>query len=105
MAHLKLFWTITAKKQRDHVFEYWNSRNGNTHFSKKLNKKIRERTSLLKSYPFLGNETGKWENRSASLGHYSIIYKVVAEKILITAFWDNRQQSEKLYKILKNMSE
>jgi plasmid stabilization system protein ParE len=101
MAHLKLFWTITAKKQRDHVFEYWNSRNGNTNFSMKLNQKIRERTSLLKSHPFLGKEIAKWDNRSVSLGHYSIVYKVEEEKIIITAFWDNRQDSEKLYQHLR----
>lgn len=34
------------------------------------------------------------------LGNYSIFYKIFDEKIIITAFWDNRQDPKKLLKIL-----
>jgi hypothetical protein len=37
----------------------------------------------------------------ASLGNFSIFYKVSEEDITITAFWDNRQDPEKLLNILK----
>ncbi len=52
-----LKWTSTALKQRNAVFEYWNSRNKSNQYSKKLNLKIKERTTLLKLYPELGIET------------------------------------------------
>jgi len=34
------------------------------------------------------------------MDHYSIFYQVTNEKIIITAFWDNRQDPKKLYKLL-----
>jgi len=40
--------------------------------------------------------------RVASLGNFSIYYKVSEKEIIITAFWDNRQDPEKLLKILQN---
>lgn len=30
MDALKLFWTSTAIKQRNHIFDYWNKRNKST---------------------------------------------------------------------------
>ena len=56
MAQLKVFWTETAIKQRNYVFEYWNERNKSTEYSKRLNVKIIERISLLKLQPKLGKK-------------------------------------------------
>ena len=53
----KLKWTATAIKQRNAIFEYWNSRNKSDLYSKKLNLKIKESTTLLKLPPELGIET------------------------------------------------
>jgi hypothetical protein len=39
--------------------------------------------------------------RVASMGHFSIFYKVIDEAILITAFWDNRQDPKKLLELLR----
>ena len=56
MAQLKVFWTETAIKQRNYVFEYWYERNKSTEYSKRLNVKIIERISLLKLQPKLGKK-------------------------------------------------
>ena len=100
MDELTIFWTQTAKYQRDHIFDYWNKRNKSTSYSKKLNLLIKERTELLKSYPEMGKETDFKETRVVSMGHYSILYKVDRPRIIITSFWDNRQDPEKLLKFL-----
>ena len=34
------------------------------------------------------------------MGHFSIYYKLLDEKLIITAFWDNRQDPKKLLDIL-----
>ena len=39
--------------------------------------------------------------RVASLGNFSIFYKVTEKSIIITAFWDNRQDPKTLLNILK----
>ena len=101
MDGLKIFWAQTAKRQRDNIFDYWNKQNKSTSYSKKLNLSIRERIGLLKTYPKMGKETDFRETRVISLGHYSILYKIHKSKIIITGFWDNRQDPEKLMKFLR----
>ena len=100
MAELTIFWTNTALKQRNYTFEYWNDRNKSTIYSKKLNSSIKERTDILKTNPELGKKTEFNNTRVISLGHYSILYRKVDLKIIITGFWDNRQNPNKLLKFL-----
>ncbi len=101
MARLKITWTATAIKQRNQVFEYWNNRNKSTVYSKKLNGKIKERVSLLKTNPHLGKVTEYEPTRAISLGHYSILYKIIESDVFVTGFWDNRQDPKKLLAALK----
>ncbi len=35
------------------------------------------------------------------MGHFSILYKLTDEQLIITAFWDNRQNPQKLMEIIK----
>lgn len=42
MDGLKLFWTKTAKRQRDSIFEYWNNRKKSRIYSQKLNSRIQQ---------------------------------------------------------------
>ena len=101
MARLKIFWTSTAVKQRNYIFSYWNERNKNSTYSKKLKKKVSERIKLLKDYPQMGKKTEASTTRAISLGHYSILYRIVKTNIIITGFWDNRQDPIKLLEFLK----
>lgn len=102
MAQLNLFWTETAIRQRNFIFEYWIARNKSNAYAKKLNEKIKERISLLKDNPNLGKKTEYGTTRALSLGHYSILYQHIDSKIIITGFWDNRQEPQKLLKFLLN---
>ena len=100
MVKLTIFWTETAIRQRNFVFYYWIERNKSTNYAKKLNEKIKERTNLLKSNPELGKKTDFNTTRAVSLGHYSLLYQRIDSKIMITGFWDNRQDPKKLLKFL-----
>ncbi len=101
MDEIKIYWTFTAKKQRDQIFNYWNKRNGSNRYSIKLNSEIRQRINLLKDSPELGKATNFSHNRVLILKHYSILYKVSLPKIFITGFWDNRKDPKKLLNFLK----
>lgn len=70
-------------------------------YAKKLNGKINERIQLLKQNPDLGKKTDFTNTQTISLGHYSILYQRDNLKIIITGFWDNRQEPEKLLQFLK----
>ncbi len=102
MAKIKLFWTITAVKQRNYIFKYWNSRNKSNLYSKKLLKKINNRIELIKTHPKIGKKVEFDTTRIISLGHYSILYKQINSEIYITGFWDNRQDPKKLLDFIKN---
>ncbi len=101
MAALEIYWTQTAVLQRDHVFDYWNSRTNSVDYSAKLNRAILEKLSYLKEHPFSGKQSSYNAHRMVSMNHYSIIYMLDDDRIYITGFWDNRQDPKKLYDLLK----
>ena len=35
------------------------------------------------------------------MGYFSIFYKITDEQLIVTAFWDNRQDPAKLLKLLR----
>lgn len=101
MAQLHVIWTKTADLQFVGILEYWVKRNSSNRYSIKLIKLVSERTHQIAQTPFIYKSTDFNDVRVASLGNYSIYYKVSETNIIISAFWDNRQDPKKLSKILK----
>jgi|SRR5690606_282849 len=102
MAQRNVIWTRTANIQLVGVLEYWVNRNKSKTYSKKLVKSVSERTIQIAEQPLIFKATDYKGTRVASLGNFSIFYKFNDKDIIITAFWDNRQNPEKLLKILEN---
>jgi len=102
MAKRNVVWTRTADLQFVGILEYWVKRNKSNAYSKKLVKLVSERTKQIADKPLIYKATDFKDVRVASLGNFSIYYKVSEKEIIITAFWDNRQNPEKLLKILEN---
>ncbi|WP_420319004.1 type II toxin-antitoxin system RelE/ParE family toxin [Ekhidna sp.] len=102
MAKRKVIWTQTAARQRRNVLEYWVEHNKSNSYSLKLLKASNSKTELIAKNPKIFREADFPETRIASMGHFSIFYKYNASEIIITAFWDNRQDPKKLLKLLKN---
>lgn len=100
MARRNIRWTRTADIQYVGILEYWVKRNKSATYSKKLIEIVSQRTKQIAETPFVYKKADFKDTRVASLGNYSIFYKVTEQEILITAFWDNRQSPEKLLKIL-----
>src|SRR5690606_15940378 len=101
MAQRIVIWTRTADIQYVGVLEYWAKRNKSKTYSKKLIKIVAERTKQIAETPFLFKPADFKDTRVASLGNFSIFYKVTDDEIIITAFWDNRQDPKKLLRIFK----
>ncbi|MEO5790408.1 MAG: type II toxin-antitoxin system RelE/ParE family toxin [Gelidibacter sp.] len=66
-------------------------------------KLVIQRTEQIAEKPFIYKATDFKNVRIASIGNYSIYYKVTNDQIIISAFWDNRQDPKKLLKILPKM--
>ena len=93
-------WTETAAKQRREILRYWTKRNGSTAFAEKLIRLINHRIKVILIYRESFKATDYPNTRESAMGHFSLFYKLVDNKIIITAFWDNRQDPQKLLEIL-----
>lgn len=101
MAQKKVIWTETAAWQRRSILEYWIQRNQSTTYSIKLLRLSNEKANLIATNPQLYKAADFQNTRVASIGHFSLFYKILHDAIIITAFWDNRQDPKELLKILR----
>lgn len=101
MAGRNVIWSNTADRQFVDILDYWNKRNKSTNYSKKLISLVTQRTHQLAQSPLSSPLTDFNSNHVASLGNYSIFYRILDHGIFITAFWDNRQDPNKLLELLK----
>lgn len=81
--------------------QYLTIRNGSTKYSEKLIKLIAARINVVIKHPESYKTTVYPETRISAMGHFSILYKLTEDKIIVTAFWDNRQDPGKLLEIIK----
>lgn len=102
MAKKSVVWTETAIKQRREILKYWTVRNKSTAYAQNLIELIKGRINLIIENPKAGKLTNHLNTREAAMENFSIYYKIVGSKIFITSFWDNRQDPEKLVKLLQN---
>lgn len=100
MAKRTVVWTKTAVKQRREILKYWITRNQTTTYAEKLIHVVSAHIKLIQQYPESFKMTEFPDTRVSPLGHFSIFYKVCDDKIIITAFWDNRQNLKKLVKLI-----
>jgi len=100
MAKRNVIWTRTADIQLVGILEYWVTKNKSNSYSIKLLKLVTDRTIQIAKNPELYKRTAFKNIRVASLGNYSIYYKTTEVEIIITAFWDNRQDPKNLLKSL-----
>lgn len=102
MVKRNVVWTRTSDLQFIGILEYWVKKNKTNTFSKKLLKLVSERTNQIAEKPFIYKSTDFKDIRVASLRNFSIYHKVTDEQNIIAAFWDNRQDTKNLLKILQN---
>ena len=67
-----------------------------------LVKLVSERTNQIAETPFMYRLTDFKDFRVASLGNYNIYYRISETDLIISAFWDNRQDLKKLMRVLQS---
>lgn len=98
MAKRNVVWTKTAARQRREILKYWTLRNDSTVYSEELIHLISDRIQIILKHPEIFKPTTYLETRESAMGHFSLFYKVNDDKLIITAFWDNRQDPKHLLK-------
>jgi len=101
MAKRVVVWTETAAKQRREILKYWTKRNGSTLYAEKLIELTAKQINAILNQPESFIQADFPDTRMSAMGHYSIFYKVTKHQLIITAFWDNRQDPKKLLELIE----
>lgn len=96
MAKRKLIWSNNAKIQLFEILDYFNERNQNSSYSKKLYKIFVKEASSLIRYPELGIKSDLSLVRGLIIDSYILFYEITPEYIIIHTIWDTRQNSVNL---------
>jgi toxin YoeB len=92
----RVIWTPRAQDERKEVLKYWVNRTQSKTYSRKLNLLIKQAIRLIREYPQIGKPTDIDNVRIKIVRDYLIFYELVQDEIHILAFWDSRQDPEKL---------
>lgn len=97
-----IIWSERAQNDRKAIFLYWNERNQSNIYSKKLNTLFTKAIDLVAVYPEIGRPTDDKNARIKIVRDYFIIYELSTnQNIVILTIWDNRQNPERLRKIIQ----
>jgi len=100
MVKRTIVWTETAAKQRREILKYWTKKNGSTLYAEKLITLTAKQVKIILNHPESSKLSDYTETRVAAMGYFSIYYKTTREHLIITAFWDNRQDPKKLLELI-----
>jgi len=101
VAKREVIWTKAAEAQLREILSYWKIRNGSTVYPEKILANAHSRIKVILKYPESYKVTIYPETRISAMGHFSILYKFTKDQLIITAFWDNRQDPGRLLAILR----
>ena len=101
MVKRTVVWTGTAARKRREILKYWTKHNGSTQYAEKLIRLIANQIQIILTHPQSFKSTTFPNTRESALGHFSIYYKLTKDKIIVTAFWDNRQDPKKLLEVIR----
>ena len=97
----RVVWTITAKKARRNILEYWIKRNKSNSYSKKLNQIFIETADLISKHPKIGKQTELTGIRYKVVRDYLFTYRETKKSIEVLTIWDSRQDPENFDRIIK----
>ncbi|MFV8271045.1 type II toxin-antitoxin system RelE/ParE family toxin [Flavobacterium sp. GT2N3] len=96
MASRRIIWSPKSKERLYQILEFFNHRNRNTIYSKKLYKSFRHELSTLKKQPYIGVKTNFENVHGLIVGDYVLFYEIELTQINVITVWDSRQDPENL---------
>ncbi len=101
MAKRDVVWTETAAQQRREILRFWAIKNKSTKYPERLIKLIKSRLKIILNNPLAFKLTSHHDIRVSSIGQFSIYYLITDSQLIVVAFWDNRQDPNKVLELLK----
>lgn len=96
---LEVSWSYEAEIQYYDTLLFWIEKTKSEKYSEKIEKEVAKISNTLKTFPKIGAiYESKGIRRVVILSNFSIFYRILEEQneIEIIAFWDNRNDPEKL---------
>lgn len=94
MAKRKVVWSAKAKISFHDIISFYNIRNGNNRYSRKLYSDINKSVSLVRRNNFIGKNSDFKNFRVLINKNYQIFYSLTNFEIIIELIWDSRRNPE-----------
>jgi plasmid stabilization system protein ParE len=92
----RVIWSVRARDERQAILEYWNIRNGNKDYSRKIAEEFREAIQYIAEHNYIGVATDEKNVRIAVSGHYLIFYEIKKDAVEVLTVWDTRRDPQNL---------
>ncbi|MCF8460413.1 MAG: type II toxin-antitoxin system RelE/ParE family toxin [Flavobacteriales bacterium] len=99
-----IIWSERARKDLLSIKKFFDERNGNSSYSNKLLRVLRDRTLILSDYPFASIKTHAEGIRGLIVFDYIIFFIQESNNIIVVGVWDTRRNPKHLSKFLKRKS-
>jgi toxin YoeB len=87
----KIIWSARAKIEIIEILEFYNNRNGNTKYSRKIYSEIKVLLELCRTHNFIGKQAGSEVERVLTFGDFLIFYEVGYAEITVLTIWSSKR--------------
>ena len=95
-----IVWSAVAKRNLKEIKRFYDLRNQNSEYSKKLLRVFKNAANLIERQPRIGKNTDKAGIKGLIVLNYIIFYEILHSHILILMVWDCRRDPKQLEKFL-----
>lgn len=98
-----IIWTENAHQEAKAIFEFYNKRNGNSHYSRVQKESFKDAAKQASIFHLSGHATEYPHVRYiVVMPHYSMFYHFNDKTITVLVLWDNRREPSRLAYALRN---
>lgn len=95
MVRLKVIWSKEAQEKFQRIAMFYYQRMGNSKYSNRLYRMMRDSLRLAARYPYMYPATSVHETRAFVCEYFKVFYSVCDGYIFVESVFDTRQDPEK----------
>ena len=97
-----IVWSAVAKQNLKEIKRFFDTRNQNPEYSKKLLRVFKNAARVIERQPKIGKNTDIAGIKGFIVLNYIIFYEVLLSHIFVLMVWDCRRDPEQIKKFLRN---
>jgi len=96
-----IVWSVVAKRNIKRIKQFYDERNQNPDYSKKLLRVFKDSVDLIEKQPQIGKNTDMEGVKAFIILDYIIFYELLDSHTLILMVWDCRRDPKQIKKFLR----